>query len=61
MKTENNLDFRSADFQYLIDNGYISFNKHNEFPLYIYNYTAKTQWEKKWNAYTLACRGLILD
>ena len=47
--------------QHLIDDGYISVNKHPELDLFIYNYTPKTQFDKKWTKYTLMCRGLILD
>jgi len=45
----------------LIKEGYISERKHPEFDYYIYNYTAKTQYEQMWNEQTLNCRGLILD
>jgi RNA ligase len=46
--------------QMLIE-GYVSVQKHPDTELYIYNYTANTQYEKLWNELTLACRGLILD
>lgn len=29
--------------------------------MYIYNYSQKAQYERVWNEWTLACRGLILD
>jgi len=45
----------------MIDEGYISERKHPEFDLYIYNYTAKAQYDRVWNEATLNCRGLILD
>lgn len=45
----------------MIDNGFISVQKHPTEDLYIYNYTAKAQFEYLWNEITLACRGLILD
>ena len=45
----------------LIDEKYIKVQKHSEAELYIYNYTAKAQYERVWNEWTLACRGLILD
>lgn len=41
--------------------GYVSVQKHPDAELYIYNYTANTQYVKLWNEITLACRGLILD
>lgn len=44
-----------------VEQGYISETKHPYYPIYIYNYTAKTQYERFWNEYTLMCRGLILD
>ncbi len=45
----------------LIAEGYITQQKHPSAQLFIYNYTAKTQFERCWNELTLACRGLILD
>lgn len=45
----------------LIENGYIKSKKHPTAGLYIYNYNAKTQYERMWNEWTLACRGLIMD
>lgn len=45
----------------LIDNDYINVQKHNHADLYIYNYTAKAQYDKVWNEWTLACRGLIMN
>ncbi|MCU0470068.1 MAG: T4 RnlA family RNA ligase [Arcicella sp.] len=45
----------------LVTDGYIMVNKHPSADLYIYNYTAQTQYEGRWNDVTLACRGLILD
>jgi RNA ligase len=45
----------------LIEAGYITVQKHPSAPLFIYNYTPKTQFERFWNELTLACRGLILD
>lgn len=50
-----------AELQKEIDAGYINVNKHPEFPLYIYNYSKSTQYEWRWNKYTIVCRGLILD
>lgn len=44
-----------------IDNGLIISNKHPEYDLWILNYSPKTQSKKNWDAYTLSCRGLIID
>jgi len=45
----------------MILNNYVKVNKHPEHHLYIYNYTAKAQYDRIWNEITLMCRGLILD
>ena len=45
----------------LIADGYIQTQKHPSADLYIYNYTAQTQFEGLWNDWTLACRGLIMN
>lgn len=50
-----------ALLQQNIAEGLVAVQKHPELELYIYNYTAKVQYEKTWNEITLACRGLILD
>lgn len=47
--------------QKLIDDKYISVQRHPYLPLSIYNYSNKTQFESYWNKYTLQCRGLVLD
>ncbi|MCC7030152.1 MAG: T4 RnlA family RNA ligase [Chitinophagaceae bacterium] len=47
--------------QQMLDEGYVTTQKHPHADLYIYNYTAAAQYEKKWNAITLQCRGLIMD
>ena len=44
-----------------IADGLVAAQKHPELDLYIYNYTAKVQYERSWNEITLMCRGLILD
>jgi RNA ligase len=47
--------------KYVAD-GYIKSNVNSFFPeLTIYNYSEKTTFERKWNTYTLACRGLVID
>lgn len=45
----------------LIEDGFVQRNKHPNHELYIYNYTAKAQYERVWNDITLACRGLIMN
>ena len=47
--------------QQLITEDYIKVNKHPTADLFIYNYTATAQYERLWNEWTLACRGLIMD
>ncbi|WP_337040587.1 T4 RnlA family RNA ligase [Emticicia sp. 17c] len=51
----------TQELQELIANDYINVQKHHEVDLYIYNYTPKAQYEKLWNDWTLACRGLIMN
>jgi len=41
--------------------GLIQRNSHNRLPLYIWNYTPKTQYERLWNEITLNCRALVTD
>lgn len=45
----------------MISKNYVRVNKHPLHDLYIYNYTAKAQYDSVWNEITLSCRGLILD
>src|SRR6218665_3128285 len=45
----------------LIANDYINVQKHPRADLYIYNYSAKAQYDRVWNEWTLACRGLIMN
>jgi T4 RnlA family RNA ligase len=45
----------------LIFTDYINVQKHPTAALYIYNYSPKAQYDRLWNEWTLACRGLILD
>ncbi len=49
------------ELQKRVDAGLISKQKHPEADLYIYNYTAKAQFKRLWDEYTLQARGLILD
>lgn len=45
----------------LINEGYIRKAEHPTLPLFIYNYTPKTQFEQVWNNITRITRGLVLD
>lgn len=45
----------------MIAGGFISCRKHPAADLFIYNYTARAQYENVWNEATLNCRGLIAD
>jgi len=44
-----------------IEEGYVSKRKHPEYPIYVLNYTAATQFEWKWDEVTSLCRGLVVD
>ena len=55
----NSIDI--TEIERLIEEGFIRRNKHPSFDLYIYNYTAKTQYENYWIPETLQCRGLITN
>ena len=43
------------------NDGLINVRKHPFLDLEICNYTQRTQYERRWDEYTKACRGLILD
>lgn len=45
----------------MVEEGYVSKQKHPTFDYYIYNYTQTCQFEKMWNPATLQSRGLILN
>lgn len=45
----------------LVEENYIKAKKHPSADLFIYNYTAKAQYDRMWNEWTLGCRGLIMD
>ncbi len=45
----------------MIDERFVAVQKHPDADLFIYNYTAKAQYDRVWNDITLQCRGLILD
>jgi T4 RnlA family RNA ligase len=51
----------TKELNQLIAEDYINVNKHPSADLYIYNYSQKAQYERIWNDWTLACRGLIMD
>lgn len=51
----------TALLKQMISENYVRVNKHPLYDLYIYNYTAKAQYDRVWNEITLSCRGLILD
>jgi RNA ligase len=45
-----------------VEEGYIKSNVNKFFPeLTIYNYSEHTVFERNWNGYTKACRGLVID
>lgn len=48
-------------FKNMLEQKYVSVQKHPNANLFIYNYTQTVQYEKKWNEVTLQTRGLILD
>lgn len=45
----------------LITEGYITKRAHSSGELFIYNYTAKAQYDRLWTPETIQCRGLILN
>lgn len=45
----------------MLEQGFVKRQKNEDGKLYIYNYTARAQYEKLWNNTTLSCRGLITD
>ncbi len=53
--------FDATAFRKLLDEGYVRAEKHPQAELWIYNYTARAQYDWKWNDITRACRGLIVD
>jgi T4 RnlA family RNA ligase len=57
----SHLSFDPHTLPTLIEEGYILSQTHPNLPLTIYNYSAKTQYERYWNEATLSCRGLVLD
>lgn len=49
------------ELQRLIADGYVKQRQHPSLLLWIFNYTAKTQYEHNWTPTTMACRGIITD
>jgi len=49
------------NLQKMIEERYISVQKHPMLDLWIYNYTQNAQFDRLWNNETLSCRGLIMD
>jgi RNA ligase len=47
--------------QQMLDERFVAVQKHPDADLFIYNYTAKAQYDRVWNEITLQSRGLILD
>ncbi|WZB39650.1 RNA ligase [Streptomyces phage Cursive] len=45
----------------MVNEGFVRVQTHPVLPLRILNYSEKAQFAGKWNACTLACRGLIID
>ncbi|MGP4092991.1 RNA ligase [Nonomuraea sp. KM90] len=52
--------FDLAHLEQRIADGYVRVQQHPTEPLFIYNYTEKTQYEGAWDAITTTCRGLIV-
>lgn len=52
--------FAPGELQAEIDAGYVSVQKHPDFPgVHIFNYTPAAQYEQHWTDVTTQCRGLI--
>lgn len=47
--------------KHYIDTGKVIKQNHPTLPLSIYNYSRECQYNRNWDRYTLACRGLVLD
>jgi RNA ligase len=53
--------FTHEQFQSEVQYGYVKLQKHPFLPLIIANYTDKATYERRWNAVTIHCRGLIFN
>jgi RNA ligase len=47
--------------QEMVRESFVSAQKHTSEPLWIYNYTPRTQYSRTWNEATMQARGLILN
>ena len=47
--------------QRMVEERMVNVQKHPDADLFIYNYSARVQYDRVWNEATLAARGLILD
>lgn len=50
-----------AEIETRVNQKMIKAVRHPTLPFTIYNYSTKTQFERKWDMYTRICRGLIID
>lgn len=53
--------FKPERLEQMINEGFVSVQRHPTLDLRILNYTAATQYARVWNDVTLNCRGLIID
>lgn len=49
------------DLDAAIEGGFVRVQTHPTKPLRVFNYTAKTQYDRAWTSVTTQCRGLIAD
>ena len=45
----------------LKEEGYLHMKKHVKYPLYLLNYTSKTQYQQKWCKELIHTRGMVVD
>jgi len=55
------MKFDKKEIRRLVDEKYITENRHPNYNIYVYKYTSKTVYERYWNDYTLNLRGTVLD
>lgn len=53
--------FSLAELELELQDGFVKEQKHPTLPLTILNYTDKATYDRRWNAVTLHCRGLIVN
>jgi len=53
--------FSVAALKTEIEAGYVKVAKHHDLDLEIYNYTRAAQYDSRWNAVTMQCRGLVIE